>query len=156
MLRAGRVEGLAPILEHNRWDLISLLALTRVLAEAWQEPGHPEADAHAIARAHRRRGDALAAIRHLHAARETLDRDGLLELARLHRAENDWEAALQIWEPLAAEGCEEALERLAKYHEHVRRNVQAALPYAAALCRFRPDQPEHRQRHARLLHLIRG
>jgi hypothetical protein len=45
------------IVEHNRVDLLSLVALVAVLARVYAEPGHRYADPLAIARAHRRSGD---------------------------------------------------------------------------------------------------
>jgi uncharacterized protein len=45
------------IVEHNRVDLLSLIALLAVLARVYEKPGHRDADPLAIGRAHRRNGD---------------------------------------------------------------------------------------------------
>jgi hypothetical protein len=53
------------IVEHNRVDLLSLIALLAVLARVYERPGRPYADPLPIARAHRRSGSESAALLHL-------------------------------------------------------------------------------------------
>jgi hypothetical protein len=49
-LRYGETRGVRGIVEHNRVDLLSLVALAAVLARVYTEAGHRDADPLAIAR----------------------------------------------------------------------------------------------------------
>jgi uncharacterized protein len=150
-VRTGAAGRLPAILEHNRWDLVSLAALLPALAELHVAPLRPDADALAIARALLRSGAEAEALRCLEAARTTLDATGLLELARLHRRAGGHRVSLAIWSELAERGSVAAMECLAKYHEHVARDLPAALALAQRLQAAVPDNPAHRRRIQRLL-----
>ncbi len=52
--------------------------------------------------------------------------DGKRLLARLLRRAGHWSQAVAVWETLAAGGCLESIERLAKYHEHISKDLGAA------------------------------
>jgi uncharacterized protein YprB with RNaseH-like and TPR domain len=147
-VRQGVLHQVLGILEHNRWDLVSLAGLAAALARVYAEPDHRRADVLAVARAHLRRGREEDALRHLAASEAYLDEPGLLELAALRRRKGDWQETLRLWEWLAERGSVEAMERLAKYHEHVARDYGRALSYAEALLARRPG--DHGQRAARL------
>ncbi len=151
-VRQGVLNQVPGILEHNRWDLVSLAGLAAALARIYAEPDHRRADVLAVARAHLRRGREDEALRHLAASEAYLDEPGLLDLASLRRRTGDWQEALRLWEWLAERGSLEAMERLAKYHEHVARDYRRALSYTEALLARRPD--EHSQRAARLANKI--
>lgn len=145
-LRHGDASRLPLVAEHNHRDVVSLAALVPVLAEAHRSPGAWDADVLAVARALERRGEPEGARRILAEHEAMLDREGLLELARLHRRARDYRRALPIWERLAAEGVKEAVESLAKFHEHVRRDYATALALAEQL----PPLPDHDRRRERL------
>lgn len=145
-LQRNDPEGLIGIARHNHWDVLSLAALIPALARAHAEPGAWEADILAIARACDSRGQDERARTLLSAHRAMLDDAGLLELARLYRRRQQWAEARALWEPLAERGNAEAIERLAKYHEHVRADPATALAYATRLAVF----PQHEQRRERL------
>ncbi len=137
---------LAGVLRHNALDVLSLLALGPALARSLHEPTSCGADACAAAAIWARCGERGHALSVLEAARERLDTRGALELARTLRGAGRVAEAAAIWERLAAAGSREAAERLAKYHEHVRRDWTRALDYARLL-----DQgPEARHRRRRL------
>lgn len=127
---AGRLPDVA---RHNHWDLVSLAALLPVLSEVHADPAAWQADVLGIARARLRDSDQEQALSLLRAAQAELGHAGLLELARLYRRRRAWAQACIIWERLAAQGCPESLESLAKYHEHVRRDLGTALDYAQRL-----------------------
>lgn len=133
LIRRGDAARMPGIARHNHWDLVSLAALLPALADAHAAPAEHGADGLAVARAHLARDDELRARAVLTAAQGRLDDDGLLELARLHRRNGDWNAACIIWERLAERGSLESIERLAKYHEHVRRDPAVAFAYARRL-----------------------
>lgn len=155
-VRAGVTHRLPAILEHNRWDLVSLAALLPLLAHLHDAPDQAEADVLAIARNRLRQGDEGTAYRQLNARQHRLDEPGLLELARLHRRRNEWTEAVVLWERLAEGGSLEALEHLAKYHEHVRHDCTEALVRTRRLIELDGRNPEHRHREQRLLAKLGG
>lgn len=145
-LHRGEAGRLPRVVEHNRWDLVSLAALLPALAVAYAQPGAWGADVAAVARAHLRRNDHARALALLEAHRDTLDPDGLRELARLYKRQRRWDAACAIWEPLAAGGCSHSVAQLAMYHEHQRRDFDAALRLTEQL----PPGDAAQRRRARL------
>jgi uncharacterized protein YprB with RNaseH-like and TPR domain len=149
-VRAGHFKQVPGILEHNRWDLVSLTTLAARMAALFARSDHPEADVLAIARSFRRKGEEEQAHAHLRDRRQDLSAGGLLELAALHRARGEWDAAVEIWNRLAADNCSEAIERLAKYHEHVAKNPVTALAFAQRLAGSRPEA-EVQKRVSRLI-----
>jgi uncharacterized protein YprB with RNaseH-like and TPR domain len=151
-LKRGDAGLLPEVARHNYWDLVSLAALLPALAEAHTSPAAMGADVLGVARAHLIRGAEERARALLLDGAHALDEDGLLELARLLRRRGDWGGACSVWERLAAGGNTEAVERLAKYHEHVRRDYRRALEVADQL----PDgEPKH-QRRQRLARKLRA
>lgn len=149
-VRTGALGDVPRVLEHNRLDVISLVALTSELAQVHARPGYRQADAHALARSHLRGGRRAAALTHLESGRATLDDAGLLELARLYRQRGEWDKARAVWQPLADRGVVPALLALAKYHEHVARDYTGASAWCRLLAARQPDEPAHLARLARL------
>ena len=132
-LQRGDPMLLPRVLEHNRWDLVSLALLLPVLARVYREPEAWGADAAAIARGQLRAGRGDEALALLQRQRPRLGSDGLLLLAALLKRRGDWDQAGTIWRRLAAAGHAQASEELAKYHEHVTRNYGLALDLAERL-----------------------
>src|SRR5688572_29191404 len=145
-LRYGETRGARGIVEHNRLDLLSLIALAAVLARVYAEPGFPHADPLAIARVHRRRGSEPAALLHLQDQMQALSEQALLELAWLYARSGRLEEAVAIWEALATRGVLQAIERLAKYFEHIERDYPTALSYAETLLSQETHSAAHRKR----------
>ena len=144
----GDVEALARVVEHNRWDLVSLAALLPALDRTFAEPHRYGADVGAVARAHLRRGQT-------HRAQQLLDTDGAwqsesacLALAASLRRDGDLDGALRLWKRLTRQGSARAAEYLAKYYEHVERDYIRALQLTQRL-------PEGPTRHARAQRLRR-
>ncbi len=142
----GDAARLPAVAKHNYWDILSLAALLPALSAVHDEPGAWEADILAVARAHQREGDEAKGFALLRRHRAVLDAEGLMELAALYRRGEEWSQACLIWEMLAERDHMEAVERLAKYHEHVRRDFASALRYAERL----PPGPHHDRRRERL------
>jgi hypothetical protein len=67
-------------------------------------------------------------------------------IGRYCRRAGDWLHADAIWEKLAATGCTESLERLAKYHEHISKDLAAA----RRCCERLPQGAEYDQRRRRI------
>jgi uncharacterized protein len=149
-VRGGGVEPLNAIAEHNRHDVLSLAALLATIARIYAEPGHEAAHPLKIAESHAVRGNAPDAIDHLANARCPLDEAALLFLAKLHRQQGQDEQALAIWRQLRQNSCAAGIEALAKYREHVTRELEAALELAEELLRLEPASESHAKRRNRL------
>ncbi len=150
-VRQGTTQKLPALLAHNRWDLVSLVALLPALTEAFIRPAESGADVVAIARYWRAQGDEGAALAHLQAHERQLNTTGLLDLALLYKRRHLWEAAVSIWQRLAERQCVPALEHLAKYYEHVRHEYPTALSLARQLQALEPTNTVHFQRVRRLV-----
>src|SRR5712691_4089399 len=150
-VRRGITHRLPDLLAHNRWDLVSLVALLPALTEAFSAPAARGADVVAIARYWRMRGDEGTALAHLQAHEQQLDTTGLLDLAWLYKRRQFWDLAVSIWQRLAERQCVPAIEHLAKYYEHVRHDYHAALALAHQLQGLEPTNTTHLQRVRRLI-----
>ena len=150
-VRRGTTHRLPDLLAHNRWDLVSLVALLPALTEAYSTPAERGADVVAIARYWRMRGDEGTALAHLQAHERQLDTTGLLDLALLYKRRQLWDLAVSIWQRLAERQCLPALEHLAKYYEHVRHDYSMALSLTHQLQRLEQSQTAHVQRARRLV-----
>jgi len=147
---------LPALLAHNRWDLVSLVALLPALAEAFVTPSASGADIVAIARYWRTQGDESAALAHLQAHERQLNIAGLLDLAALYKRRRLWESAVSIWHQLAERQCVPALEHLAKYYEHVQYDYPTALELARQLHTLEHNNTVHLQRVRRLVAKMQG
>ncbi len=150
-VRGGVTTRVPAVLAHNYWDLISLAGLLPSLAAVYDDPGSMRADVLAVARHALKRGYEHEAVRHLELNRAVLTHDGLLELARIYRRRQRWDAAVAIWEQLAPGGCAESLQRLAKYFEHIKRNYPHALRCTESLIELEMHCHSHLQRKRRLV-----
>lgn len=155
-VRRGTTQKLPALLAHNRWDLVSLVALLPALAEAFITPGASGADIVAIARYWRAQGDELAALAHLQAHEQQLSITGLLDLATLYKRRRLWGPAVSIWHRLAERHCVPALEHLAKYYEHVQSDYPTALALARQLQTLEHKNTVHLQRVRRLVAKMRA
>jgi len=149
-VRQGTTHRLPALLAHNRWDLVSLVALLPALTEAFVTPAESGADIVAIARYWRAQGDEVAALAHLQAHERQLDTAGLLDLAALYKRRRLWASAVAIWHRLAEQQCVPALEQLAKYYEHVRHDYPLAFALARRLQAFDWQNVEYDRRVRRL------
>lgn len=149
-VRGGKHERLADVLRHNCLDIVSLVALPPVLKRSFDDPARGGASPRGIARHLRQRHGDGRAFDFLRRHRDSLDAAALMELALHARKHGNWELAQEIWGQLADQGNSEAMERLAKYHEHVTRELPIALSFAQRLVRHWPSSPLHRHREARL------
>jgi uncharacterized protein YprB with RNaseH-like and TPR domain len=148
-VRTGDVRPLEPVLAHNRFDLISLAALTGVVARMVEEGPDAATNAHeclALGRLYERSGkrDRAAACFRRAGQVETpsaawasdpgVQREALRRLATTCRRERRHDEAADAWERMLvlAEGGaadHEALEALAVHHEHRSKDLAAARTY---------------------------
>ena len=147
-MREGATDQLPRVLQHNRWDLLSLMALAPALRRCYEDP---LANGACPLSTLRQRRDEHHGYRYLLANREKLDAKASLELARLARRQNHWLLALGIWNELAQHNHPEAIEQLAKYYEHREPDLTLALRFTRALATVAPNTPAHRHREQRLL-----
>ncbi|MBK1648602.1 hypothetical protein CKO36_08350 [Rhabdochromatium marinum] len=149
----GNPRRLPDVVEHNRKDLLSLVALIPALSAVYREPLAYGADSLALARYWCKRGrdqqarellESRLAGNHAASHRES---EAMWFLAHLYRRAQDWPRAVSLWEMLARDQHPGALEALAKFHEHRQRDPLQALEYARRL----PNHPAREHRCQRLL-----
>jgi len=142
-IRSGQGDQLIKVVEHNRQDIISLAVAHSVLTQAIAQPRAFDVDLHALARwlSESNEDDAREMLQS-HA--DNLCDDGKRLLGHLARRAGHWPQAIAIWEALAAAGCTDSLERLAKYYEHISKDLAAA----RRCCKLLPGNAacEHRRR----------
>ena len=136
-MRSGHAAALLKVVEHNRQDILSLAVAHSALAHAIAAPRTFNVDLHALAR-WLAEGSEDQARTLLESHQSVLCDPGRRFLAHLLRRAGHWPQAVAVWESLAASGCSDSMERLAKYHEHISKDLAAArrccehLPHAAA------------------------
>jgi uncharacterized protein YprB with RNaseH-like and TPR domain len=148
-VRSGNAAPLAPVLQHNRLDLLSLASLTaRLLDLARRGPGaaRDTREAVALGRVYARAGAderaweafsrAVAICRAPATAYDPAKIDALRGLALTCRRIRRYEEAARHWQTLLAiRGCPETLaaeaaEALAIHHEHRLRDFESARSFA--------------------------
>jgi len=154
-LRCGQGRQLIRVVEHNRQDIVSLAVAHGALAQTVAQPEAFDADIYALARWLAEHDPDAA--RHVLQSREgAICDDGKRLLGQLLRRSGHWREAVAIWETLAQDGCQESLERLAKYHEHVSKDLAAAQRCCAALLPHAAAHDQRRRRIEEKLHKQRG
>ena len=144
-LQRGDGGRLIKVVEHNRQDILSLAVIHHATGLVVQQPTRWDPDLHGLARWVLEFNEADA-MQLLVEHRERLCDDGKRLLGYLYRRAERWEEAVPIWEELASRQCIESIERLAKYHEHVSKDLHAALYY----CKRLPGSKHDSHRLARL------
>jgi uncharacterized protein YprB with RNaseH-like and TPR domain len=154
------------VLEHNRLDIVSLFFLGGLLASVFQSDGEALTeidDIHSLARLYGRRRQFKRTAELFHRIdsddNAPLSPDVLLYHAYNFKRHGDWDEAVRLWQQLDGQsGREEywAHLELAKYFEHRRPDLQAALRHAEAAQEVSPYGESHQKRlRARLIRLRR-
>ena len=135
-LREGDAEPLKGIFVHNAQDVVSLAALFALFTDILSEPTAWEnecsQDLTSLGRLVEQLGDADTALS-LYEKGRSLDTapeprvEPLLAQARLLKRQSRHPEAAELWSQAAEAGSLEALEELAKYHEHRRGRAKDAL-----------------------------
>ncbi len=137
-LREGNAQNLIKVIKHNRQDILSLALAHAALAMAIADPIRYQADLYGLARWLTSVNEPRAlALLNLH--QERLCDDGRRLRAHLLRRTDNWTEAVPIWESLAKQGCMESIERMAKYHEHISKDLKMAWYYCEQLPGSRAD-----------------
>jgi len=126
---------LEDVLRHNLDDVKSLAILTAHLCKAFRSPQmleYPE-DIFSVGKSLVRGGciqKARECFRII--GKSTLSAQGHWHLSASYKKERDWEQAIAVWQDMiaAGEGGTMPYIELAKYHEHVSKNIPTALEYA--------------------------
>jgi uncharacterized protein YprB with RNaseH-like and TPR domain len=148
-LRTGNSAVIDGVLEHNRWDLVSLAAIMAHalwLAEEGPVACREPSEQLALGRLYLQNGDAAAARGAFEMAASGLERhvrrEATAELAVLFRRDGQYTAAAAAWQQVldwgdgrpARTGLDRrAAEALAIHHEHRAKDPAAARQYAALL-----------------------
>lgn len=150
-LQGGDGERLIKVVDHNRQDILSLTAIHYLIGETIHNPDPGIVDLYKLSRwlLEFNEDEALQVLRR---HRERLCDDGKRLLGYLYRRAECWESAVSIWEELAVNGCIDSIERLAKYHEHVSKDLHAAMRY----CKQLPGSNHDHQRKMRLEQKLRN
>lgn len=148
-MRSGATAGMASVVRHNQDDLVGLTALVSTLARIYEQPEQYEVStlrvlSYAVA-------DRAELKSRLQASVARLDVKEVFELARLARQQGDWELAVTHWSTLSIRGHLPAIEQLAKYQEHQRDDIDAALTLTRTLIEREGAHPRHLHRQRRLL-----
>ena len=137
-LRDGDARPLKRVFYHNAMDVISLVALlnhTSILLEnPLNQPTIEYIDLSAIARlledlGHTERATQLYELCLQSELPQDVYNDTLYRLAFLHKRNNNYLAAVPLWEQATARNQIYAYEELAKYYEHHIQNLDAALSW---------------------------
>jgi len=150
-LRDGNAEPLRGIFYHNEQDVLSLAALFALFTDmleaptAWETPSSQ--DLTSLGRLLEHMGEVDGAVnlyqRGAQAAESARTKlEPLLAQAKLHKRHGEYSRALPLWELAAADGSLEALEELAKYHEHSTRQLEKALAYTNQALRLLETNPD--------------
>jgi hypothetical protein len=131
-VRTGNAVRLIRVVEHNLQDILSLAVAHGVLTRVVEQPQHYGADIAALAR-WLTDSDTTAAYTLLKRQRQTLPPSGKRLLGQLARRFGNWALAVETWEGLSQSGCRSATEQLAKYHEHISKNLRNAKYYCEQL-----------------------
>ena len=153
-LRQAQSGMLKRVAEHNYHDLVSMIAMVGSLEACYRDPlawhANPLAPQGLAAPLVEKHYDYLVANQH------RLEEPALVELARWARRRCDWPISVAIWQVLSDRAHPEALARLAKYYEHVARDLNAALRYTETLLKIEPHEPDHAHRARRLERKLRA
>jgi uncharacterized protein YprB with RNaseH-like and TPR domain len=163
-LREGDAQPLKGIFVHNEQDVVSLAALFALFTDVLHDPAAWQNDSSqdltSLGRLFEKLGDADSALSLYEKGRRVGGSpeprvEPLLAQARLLKRQNRYQEAEALWLQAAESGALEALEELAKFHEHQRGNPQIALEFTeqalSVMSRFSPEA-RSAQREAAFLH----
>lgn len=137
-LKSGDARPLSGVFYHNRMDILSLAGLFKYGARLLQDPlayiAQEGLDLIAVARLYEELGNVPQALElYQHSLNLGLPRPFFIQTiyryATIAKRQGDWERALILWEKAAVEDEIEACIEIAKYHEHIGRDLENALTW---------------------------
>ncbi len=126
-LRRGETSRIKRVFEHNRWDIITMVALVGVLGKLeqgdfWENASLEEV--YALGNLLWKRGRISEAIEYFHRVKDegstALEKKALYALGYIHKQRREWESSVYFWENLLekdSHSLDPCLE-LAKIYEH--------------------------------------
>lgn len=135
-LSSENMAGLGGILEHNRWDILTMHFLLERLVEVAQTEGEvldETDDLYSLQRLYQRRKDAgrvMKLCERLTEQEAVEEPDICLFQAMAFKRSGEWGRAVELWELLSADNTRvgyEANIELAKYYEHRAKQPQQAI-----------------------------
>ncbi len=154
-LRTGNARGLQPVFYHNALDIVTLAALTmqmaRTIGDGGAETLKSSLDLFGLSRLFERFGAVEQSVSACQRALAvglpwSVESRALWQLASQHKRGRRYEHAAEIWMELVRREDEfaiQALEELAIYHEHRRRDASTAMQFAGeGLRRLRANPGE--------------
>jgi uncharacterized protein len=147
-LRTGNARPLRRIFYHNLQDILSTALLTvhvdRVLRDPWSGLVENPLDFYSLGRVYDRMGDAGMATRCIEGALDQglpprIEAEALLRLALIEKRRRNWTEAISLFARVVdRRGFERiACIELAKYHEHVARDLDQAMRFTLRAMRSR-------------------
>lgn len=149
LIRFGNISRIKSLLAHHAYDIISLAGLLHYAEHTLENYANASYDALSLARYYQRIGQPDMAERVLNENYQTLTADGLFLLSTFYRQKKQWDKAINIWLQLREQGYVAAIESLAKYFEHYKKEFLMASKYAKELLLFK-NSAEHQKRLLRL------
>jgi uncharacterized protein YprB with RNaseH-like and TPR domain len=152
-VRSGQAARLIKVIKHNQQDIVSLAVAHSALTQAVAQPLSFNVDLYPLARwlSESNEDDARELLQ---SHTDELCDDGKRLLGHLARRAGRWSQAIAIWKALAGAGCSDSLERLAKYHEHVSKDLAAARRCADGLPNNAACEHRRRRIEGKLNHLL--
>ncbi|NLM51307.1 MAG: hypothetical protein GX197_00555 [Firmicutes bacterium] len=146
-LRTGRMDQIRSVFTHNVWDILSMVRLLTVVAQAARTPLHT-ADYFALGKLHcaqNRFQEAVFCFRQAsRCGLPRLEQDALLQLSFIYKRQRKWQEAAAAWQELINiyPANLTAYLELAKYYEHRRKNYTAALTLTEYILKRVKAQPD--------------
>jgi hypothetical protein len=146
-LRTGDPTSLKNVFYHNAMDVVSLVALMEHMSLLLDDPeglgSEYGVDLFALAKLYEHMGDQHAAAQlyghgldHDDARSERMPRAALLQglhrLAAIYKRNSDWNSAIELWKQAANYQDLAAHVELAKYYEHVLKDIPLAIHWTQA------------------------
>jgi len=139
------------VLEHNRFDILSLYFLALLIAEAYQSQGstleHAE-DLYSLSRFFERRSETEKVEKVFERVSEMgrgVSSDAALHFARNFKRRQKYDRSVEIWKSIASEKDKQgywACIELAKYFEHQLKDYRSALEYTGRASELELLAPE--------------
>jgi tetratricopeptide (TPR) repeat protein len=158
-LRSGDARELARVVEHNRLDILSMVALLAHAVALYREtPADlPAPDLFSLGRIRHGHGDREAGRECMSRAvdsglEEGQEAQALWLMARAHRQAGEFEQAVAAWQRLVALVPEDpqAYVELAKHHEHRTGDLAQALEWVRRARRAAGESPDLDRRETRI------
>ncbi len=164
-LRSGDARELARVVEHNRFDILSMFALLAHAVTLYHDAPDdlPAPDLFSLGRLHHGHGDRETGREIMSRAvdsgmEENQEAQALWHMAKAHRMAGEHDRAAEVWRRLVDLMPEDpsACVELAKHHEHRTGDLEQALEWVQRAKRAAGDLPELEHREARIRRKMGG